>query len=160
MAESKSDPRTIIVIPARIGSTRLKEKPLRRISGVPLIEHVCWRALEADVGPVLLSSDDERVAWCAPKGVKTSVCASFIEHCGSDRVAFEAEHRPGYDYYINLQGDMPFIFPGLIQFIAAARQQSKADIVTVAAPINPVVVEGYDAATDFFRILHYQHIGI
>lgn len=128
---------------------------------MPLIEHVCRRALEACIGEVVLTSDDDRVLRCAPKGVRVMLDSNIpLEHCGSDRVAYTYDVG-GWDreFIINLQGDMPFIFPGLIQFVAAARERSTADIVTAAAPINPVVVEGFDAS-DFLRVFHYQHIGI
>lgn len=146
----------LIVIPARIGSTRLKNKPLRKIAGVPLVTHVCLRALEADIGTVLLSTDDERVALCAPRGVKTSVCSTIIERCGSDRVAWAAEvHDDGFTHVINLQGDMPFIEPALIQAVWHRRHHAKSDVVTANHGLE--YVHWSDA---FYREVALQHIGI
>jgi 3-deoxy-manno-octulosonate cytidylyltransferase (CMP-KDO synthetase) len=157
----------LIIIPARIGSTRLKNKPLRKVAGVPLVTHACLRALEADIGPVVLSTDDERVARCAPKGVKAWVAKNFIEHCGSDRVAFTAQVYEGdYTHVINLQADMPFIQPELIRAVWARRRGERLPHPHQIWINNPDVVtaqhhlEYVHWGSTFIRSTALQHIGI
>ncbi len=156
MAESQP----LIVIPARIGSTRLKNKPLREIGGVPLITHVCRRALEADIGPVVVSSDDERVARAATMtGAHAMVRKDFIEHCGSDRVAHAAELLSEiYDvaHIINLQGDLPFIDPQILRVLWKARQETTKDIVTALHACKYVEPDGFT----FKRGMVAQHVGV
>lgn len=149
----------LIVIPARIGSTRLKEKPLRLINGRPLIWHVCRRALEADIGLVVVSSDDMRVLDATADGVEC-VLADAIEneHCGSDRVADALEFYPGYDYIINLQGDLPFIDPQILRDLWADRRESAADIATAVCRRVPVTTS---QSIDYFaRTTLWEHVGL
>ena len=147
----------LIIIPARIGSTRLKNKPLRKVAGVPLVTHVCLRAREADIGKVVLSTDDERVCRAAPQGVEAVLLQGvYGERCGSDRVAATAELRDeGFTHVINLQGDMPFIQPELIQEVWRARQYSECDVVTAQH-----YMEYVHWGSAFYRERALQHIGI
>ncbi|MCX5793925.1 MAG: 3-deoxy-manno-octulosonate cytidylyltransferase [Elusimicrobia bacterium] len=126
----------LVVIPARLGSTRFPAKVLARLGGRPVVEW-CWRAARAaGVGPVLVATDDERVrravAAFGGLAVMTPVsCAS-----GSDRVARAARGRRE-PLVINLQGDMPFIKPSTVRRVAELlRRNPGADMATAVMPLR------------------------
>ncbi len=156
MAESKP----LIVIPARIGSTRLKDKPLRLIGGVPLIEHVWRRAIEADIGPVWVSTDSVYVQAAIQDAGGEALYHLPVEHCGTDRVAaatklIRGEYGVAADYVINLQGDLPFIDPAVIRALWLHREISKADIVTAIHECHWVA-----GPKVWERCSEYVHIGV
>jgi 3-deoxy-manno-octulosonate cytidylyltransferase (CMP-KDO synthetase) len=101
--------RVLCVIPARIGSTRLPEKPLQVIAGQPLIRHVVTRVLGFDfVDHVIVATDDGRVAEAVSHLPVEVVMTSREARCGTERVAEVAMIRPA-EYVINIQGDEPFV---------------------------------------------------
>src|SRR5208282_6743677 len=79
----------IVLIPARMTSTRLPGKPLADIHGAPMIVHVWRRAMEADVGPVWVAADDARVVEAVAAAGGEAVLTRFDHPSGSDRI-FEA----------------------------------------------------------------------
>ncbi len=128
----------VVLIPVRLGSTRLPGKPLLSLGGAPMIVHVWRRAMEADVGPVIVATDSveiaDAVAACGGQAVITEG-----EHAsGSDRI-YEALCRSDpegkFDAVINLQGDLPTLEPRLLGACAAALNKG-ADIGTLAAFIT------------------------
>ena len=129
----------IVIIPARMAATRLPGKPLADIHGAPMIVHVWRRAMEADVGPVWVAADDERVieavAWAGGKAVMTR-----LDHpSGSDRV-FEAlgivDVDGVRDVVVNIQGDLPTIEPSVVRACLAPLIDAAVDIATLATPIT------------------------
>lgn len=101
----------LYVIPARLGSTRLPNKPLRLLAGEPLIRRVAKRVQGMADGPVVVATDSRRVAG-AVGGTGASVVLTQPGHVsGTDRVA-EVIDRPEYaefDLIVNVQGDEPFV---------------------------------------------------
>jgi 3-deoxy-manno-octulosonate cytidylyltransferase (CMP-KDO synthetase) len=127
----------LVVIPARLGSTRFPAKVLARLGGRPVVEW-CWRAARAaGVGPVLVATDDERVcravaAFGGEARLTPKSCAS-----GSDRVARAARGRRE-PLVINLQGDMPFIKGSTVRAVAELlRRRPAADMATAVTPLAP-----------------------
>ena len=111
----------IVVIPARFASVRLPGKPLADIAGKPMIARVCERAMASGVGPVVVASDDERVASAARACGAEAVLTSGAHATGTDRIAEVAALR-GLDpatVVVNVQGDEPLLPPGLIGQVAA-----------------------------------------
>jgi 3-deoxy-manno-octulosonate cytidylyltransferase (CMP-KDO synthetase) len=107
----------IVLIPARLASTRLPDKPLAEIAGRPMIAHVAQRALEADIGPVVVATDAPEIA-AALAGGEAEVVMTRADHpSGSDRI-YEAlttfDPAGIFDIVINLQGDLPTIDPALL----------------------------------------------
>src|SRR6476619_844379 len=104
--------RVLGVIPARLGSTRLPNKPLQPLAGEPLITRVIERALEHGlVGELVVATDSARVAQVAEKsGVRALLTASGHQ-TGTDRVAEVAAHRgfAAFEAIVNIQGDEPFL---------------------------------------------------
>ncbi len=124
----------LIVIPARYGSTRLPGKALKLLAGKPVVQHVWEACVKAQVGEVLIATENQivvdAVAAFGAKGVLTSdACQS-----GTDRVYEAAQNRPE-QIVINVQGDEPFIAPTTVQKIAQLLQKEPScDIASAVAP--------------------------
>src|SRR5215813_128439 len=121
----------LIVIPARMASTRLPGKPLLDIAGEPMIVHVLRRAQAARLGEVVVATDSDVVAACVEKAGGRAVMTRADHVSGSDRV-FEAlevaDPQRRSAIIVNVQGDLPTLAPA---DIAAA-----VHIATLAAEIR------------------------
>ena len=171
----------IIVIPARMASTRLPGKPLADIAGLPMIVQVAQRALEAACGPVLVAAaEQEIVDACAAHGIEAVLTDPDLPS-GSDRVwqALQMRDPDGvFDVILNVQGDLPTLDPGDITAAMAVLENPDVDISTLVAEIrveeertNPNVVKAVVAengrALYFTRATAptgdgplYHHIGL
>ena len=128
----------IVVIPARMNATRLPGKPLADIHGAPMIVHVWRRAMEADVGPVWVASDDSRVVEAVASAGGRAVMTRNDHPSGSDRIfeALGAVDADGiHDVVINIQGDLPTIEPSVVRACLAPLAEQAVDIATLATPI-------------------------
>ncbi len=129
----------IVIIPARLASTRLPGKPLADIHGVPMIVHVLRRALEADIGPVIVAAGDAAIADTVISAGGKAVLTNPEHPSGSDRV-FEAlelvDPDGSHDVIINLQGDLPTIEPDCLRSVTALLSCGKVDIGTLATKIS------------------------
>ena len=131
----------LLVVPARVGSTRLPNKPLQPLGGAPLVARVIERAREVPgVDRLVLATDSEQIADAlAQWRVETVMTASHHES-GTDRVA-EVAALPGfasYDVVVNLQGDEPFM-PTEAVAGAIQRVHGGDAIGTAAAPLDPIL---------------------
>ncbi len=137
--------RPIVIIPARLASTRLPGKPLADIAGEPMIVHVWRRAIAADVGPVLVAAAEPAIVQAVQAAGGQAVLTDPAHPSGSDRV-FEALSRRDpdarHDVVINLQGDLPALDPALVRAALAPLAVAAVDIATLATPI----AEAEDAA--------------
>lgn len=128
-----------VLIPARMASTRLPDKPLADIGGLPMVVRVAQRAALAGAAQVVVAADDPRIVQaCAAHGVHARLTRS--DHAsGSDRLA-EACEQLGLDgdaVVVNVQGDEPLIDPALIQHCAALLlRRSDCVMSTAAHPIT------------------------
>lgn len=140
-----------VIIPARLASTRLPNKPLADIGGLPMIVRVAQRAAMSKAARVVVATDaPEVLAACAAHGVEA--VATRADHpSGSDRLAEACAllGLDGNDLVVNVQGDEPLIAPGMID-ACAAQLQARPDCVmsTVAHALedaaeftNPNVVK-------------------
>jgi len=131
----------IILIPARLASTRLPNKPLADIAGVPMIVQVWRRAREADLGPVVVASGDQEIADAVIAAGGAAVMTDPGHPSGSDRI-FEAltvlDPDGHHDVVINLQGDLPTIDPATVRAVARPLEDESVDISTLAAEITRV----------------------
>src|ERR1017187_4638458 len=103
---------TLIVIPARLGATRLPRKPLRLLGGKPLIVRVYERVSRMNIADrVVVATDSTEVADAARSAGAEVAMTREDHHSGTDRVAEVANSREfmGYDAFVNVQGDEPFI---------------------------------------------------
>lgn len=141
----------VVVIPARLAATRLPNKPLADIHGEPMIVHVWRRAMEAEVGPVIVAAAEEVVADAVRAAGGTAILTDPDLPSGSDRIhsALEAaDPQCRHDAVINLQGDLPTIDPASVRASLAPLADESVDIATLAAVItredernNPNVVK-------------------
>ncbi len=140
-----------VLIPARLASSRLPDKPLADIAGLPMVVRVAQRAQASGASRVVVAADSPRIVdACAAHGV--SAVLTRVDHpSGSDRLA-EASALLGLDddaLVVNVQGDEPLIDPALINAVAdLLARQAGADMSTAAHPIqtlaeftNPNVVK-------------------
>lgn len=128
----------IIVIPARLASTRLPNKPLADIAGIPMIVRVAQQAAKTQASRIIVATDHQSIAeTCAPYNIET-VLTSPDHPSGTDRLA-EVVEKLGFaeeQIIINLQGDEPLIDPELINQLALLLTNSDAPMATAAHPIN------------------------
>lgn len=121
-----------------MASTRLPGKPLADIAGRPLIIHVLERAVEADVGPVLVACSELEVAEAVRAAGGAAAMTDPDLLSGSDRIRAALDiFDPGrrFDRIVNLQGDLPTVPPGDIRAALALLDDLQTDIGTVAARI-------------------------
>ena len=174
----------IILIPARLASTRLPGKPLADLHGLPMIVHVLRRAQAAQIGEAVVATDSEVVAAAVEKAGGRAVMTRNDHMSGSDRIyealeALDPEHRIGI--VVNVQGDLPTIDPADIHAALTPLDDAQVDIATLAALIsdpqeltNPNVVKVLGQQVSPHRLRaktftrenaagagpHYHHIGL
>ena len=125
----------IIIIPARIGSTRLPEKPLVDLGGKPMVVRVLEQGLAADLGPVVVACDDVRVAEAVREAGGTACMTDPALPKGSDRsyqALCQVDPEERYNVVINLQGDSPTTEPEALHAAFKALASTDFDISTVA----------------------------
>ena len=176
----------IILIPARLASTRLPGKPLADIAGAPMIVQVWRRAVAADVAPVVVACGDPEIAGAIVAAGGRAVLTDPQLPTGSDRIhqaimGLDPDRR--HDAVVNVQGDLPMLDPGAIRTALVGLAEPETDIATLAAVItdpaaladtsvNKVVAGFVDpllparalyfskAAVPWGDGPHYEHIGL
>lgn len=176
----------IVLIPARMKSTRLPGKPLADIGGAPMIVQVWRRAMEAGLGPVCVAAAEPEIADAVTRAGGTAVLTDPDHPSGSDRI-FEALKKADpegkHDAIVNLQGDLPTVDPAIIRRVMEPLEDAAVDIATLAVEItreaeraDPNVVKAvasFGGGKTIARALyfsratvpanegpHYHHIGI
>ena len=142
---------TIILVPARMASTRLPGKPLADIAGRPMIVHVARRAAESGLGRVVVATDSAEVAGAVRAGGFEAVMTGTHHQSGSDRIfeALNAVDPAGeVETVVNVQGDLPTIEPASIRAAVGPLADPAVDIATLGVEIvrdeektNPNVVK-------------------
>jgi 3-deoxy-manno-octulosonate cytidylyltransferase (CMP-KDO synthetase) len=179
-------PDSLILIPARMASTRLPGKPLADIAGAPMIVHVWRRAMAAKLGKVWVATDAPAIAEAVEKSGGAAVLTRADHASGTDRIHEALEKidpSRGADIIVNMQGDLPTLEPkNLVAAVAVLQDDRSVDIATLAAEIkkpeergNPNVVKlvGTPAGPARLRALYftratapagegplYHHIGL
>ena len=137
---SRSTPFTVL-IPARLASSRLPDKPLADIAGKPMVVQVALRAAQSGAQRVVVACDDPRIAQaCAGHGVQ-AVLTGTHHLSGSDRLAQACEllGLQGDDVVVNVQGDEPLIAPALVRRVAELlAERSDCVMSTAAHPLADV----------------------
>jgi 3-deoxy-manno-octulosonate cytidylyltransferase (CMP-KDO synthetase) len=129
----------IIVIPARLASTRLPRKPLADIHGRPMIVHVLERAREADIGPVAVACADQEIADAVRAAGGIAVLTDPSLPSGSDRVQAALavlDPQGRHDVVVNLQGDLPTMPAVQLRAVITPLSDPTVDIATLVAPIH------------------------
>jgi len=132
-----SEPKVVVVIPARYASTRLPGKPLVSLAGKPMVQHVYERARQAQtVKSVLVATDDQRILDAVQAFGGQARMTRADHRTGTERIAEVAVHEEG-DIFVNVQGDEPLIDPTSIDAgVAALLEEPAAQIATVVTPIR------------------------
>ncbi len=128
----------IVLIPARLASSRLPGKPLVDIGGKPMIQHVYERAVLSKADEVLIVTDTVDIQEAAA-GFGASTVMTAVEHSsGTSRLAEAASilGLPDDQIVVNVQGDEPLIPPAAIDQLAEALTASSADMATLASPLH------------------------
>lgn len=175
----------LVLIPARMASTRLPGKPLADIAGRPMIVHVARRAAEAGLGRVVVATDTPSVAEAVRDNGFEAVMTRADHESGSDRI-FEAlatlDPNRRIETVVNVQGDLPTIDPAVIEAALRPFSEPSVDIATLGVEIedaeektNPNVVKivGSPLSATRLRALYftratapwgegplYHHIGL
>ncbi|MER8704664.1 3-deoxy-manno-octulosonate cytidylyltransferase [Mesorhizobium sp. M1088] len=176
---------TLILIPARMASTRLPGKPLADIAGTPMIVHVARRAADAGLGRVVVATDTQGVAGAVRAHGFEAVMTRADHETGSDRI-FEAltilDPGNSVETIVNVQGDLPTIDPLVIGAALKPFENAAVDIATLCVEIvrdeektdpNVVKLVGSPLSTTRLRALYftratapwgegplYHHIGL
>jgi len=176
----------LLVIPARLASTRLPGKPLADIAGAPMIVHVWRRAVESSLGRVVVAAAEREIATAIEQAGGEAVLTQPDLPSGSDRIfaalaALDPARR--HDVIVNVQGDLPLIDPQAIRDSLLPLAEPLVDIATLAAVIHDAaertatsvvkVVAGFAPGARIARALyfsrapvpsgegeHYHHIGL
>jgi 3-deoxy-manno-octulosonate cytidylyltransferase (CMP-KDO synthetase) len=176
---------TIVLIPARMASTRLPGKPLAAIAGLPMIVQVARRAHEAGIGRVTVAVDHEDILNAVKDAGFEAVMTMVTHQSGSDRIHEALGHADPAgraEYIVNVQGDLPTIEPETIRASLRPLENEATDIATLTVEIthedektNPNVVKivGSPLSDSRLRALYftratapygngplYHHIGL
>ena len=178
--------KTLVIIPSRMSATRLPGKPLLKINGKSIISHVFKRAETAEIGEVIVATEDKEIANDVKKNGGNVILTSRNHKTGTDRI-FEALNllsKKDIDLVMNIQGDEPDIDISDIRNLNTKMINHEAKIGTLAAKIknnkmyeNEDVVKvrvketfdqnSFPLAENFFRKTKdqeknniYHHIGV
>jgi 3-deoxy-manno-octulosonate cytidylyltransferase (CMP-KDO synthetase) len=176
---------TIVLIPARMASTRLPGKPLADIAGLPMIVQVARRAHEAGIGRVTVAVDHEDILKAVKDAGFDAVMTMVTHQSGSDRIheaLGNADPAGRAEFIVNVQGDLPTIEPETIRASLRPLENEAVDISTLTVEIthgeektNPNVVKivGSPLSDSRLRALYftratapygngplYHHIGL
>ena len=181
--------KSIILIPSRLGATRLPNKPLLKINNKSIIMHVYEKAIECGIGDVFVTTCDEEIISEVQKNGGKSILTSKEHNTGTDRIAEALDKiklENEVDYIINLQGDEPLIDISDIKNLNFQTVNNNSDLATLACKIDTSKQDKYSnsnivkvvtqedlqkksisKAVKFERIIDdkknnyiYQHIGI
>ncbi len=126
------------VIPARLKSTRLKEKMLIEINGKPLVWYTYINSLKSKLDDVIVATDSRKIYTRLQKEGVNVIMTSSKHKSGTDRVG-EVSQKIEADFYINIQGDEPLIKPSMInQIIEYVKKFPDSQIVTLCKKISKI----------------------
>ena len=129
--------KTLILIPSRMAATRLPGKPLLKINNLSIVSHVFKRAKEANIGEVVVATEDQEILEDIFKNGGKAVLTSRDHKTGTDRIfeAYKKLNIKNIDYILNLQGDEPNINKDDIINLNNLMINSESEIGTLAAKI-------------------------
>jgi 3-deoxy-manno-octulosonate cytidylyltransferase (CMP-KDO synthetase) len=151
----------LILVPARLASMRLPDKPLADIHGEAMIVHVWRRAMEAGIGPVVVAAAEPAIVAAIEAAGGRAVLTDPAHPSGSDRIheaLLRVDPEGRHDAIVNVQGDLPTIAPETIRASLEPLERPEVDISTLVAEIvrdeeraNPNVVKAVLSMRDEAR---------
>ena len=177
--------KTLILIPSRLSATRLPGKPLLKINGISIISHVFKKAEEANIGEVLVATEDQEIIDDVKKNGGQAILTKKQHKTGTDRIyeALKQFYNTDIDLVMNLQGDEPLMNIEDIRNLNNQMIKSQSQLGTLASKIidkevykNQNIVKvstkeklnysNFPLATNFMREISkqneniYHHLGI
>ncbi len=130
--------KTLIVIPSRLAATRLPGKPLLKINGLSMISHVVTIAKKANIGEVIVATEDQEIIEDVNKNGGESILTSNKHKTGTDRIyeAVKKLDRQDIDYVMNLQGDEPLMNIDDIKNLNNLMIKNKLKLGTLASEVK------------------------
>ena len=130
---------TAIIIPARLASTRLPNKPLLPINGKPMILHVWEQAIAAEIGEVIVATDSDQIKQVISEAGGNCELTRSNHQSGTDRI-YEAlenfDHNKNINFIINLQGDLPQINRECLSSVVNLLSDEAAEVSTLACEMT------------------------
>ncbi len=130
--------KTLIIIPSRLSATRLPGKPLFKINGLSIISHVFKKAVEANIGEVMVATEDQEIIDDVKKNGGQAILTQNNHRSGTDRIyeAIKKLNKPNIELVMNLQGDEPLMNIEDIRKLNEQMIGSKCEMGTLAAEIK------------------------
>ena len=130
--------KTLVIIPSRLTAMRLPGKPLLKINGLSIISHVFKKAEEANIGEVLVATEDQEIIEDVKQNGGQAILTSNEHKTGTDRIyeAIQKLGRSDVDYVMNLQGDEPLMNIEDIKNLNNKMIQTKSQLGTLASIIS------------------------
>ena len=130
--------KTLVIIPSRLTAMRLPGKPLLKINGLSIISHVFKKAEEANIGEVLVATEDQEIIEDVKQNGGQAILTSNEHKTGTDRIyeAIQKLGRSDIDYIMNLQGDEPLMNIEDIKNLNNKMIQAKSQLGTLASIIS------------------------
>ena len=130
--------KTLVIIPSRLTAMRLPGKPLLKINGLSIISHVFKKAEEANIGEVLVATEDQEIIEDVKQNGGQAILTSNEHKTGTDRIyeAIQKLGRSDIDYIMNLQGDEPLMNIEDIKNLNNKMIQTKSQLGTLASNIS------------------------
>ena len=130
--------KTLIIIPSRLSATRLPGKPLIKINGLSIISHVFKKAEEANIGEVIVATEDQEIVDDVKKNKGRAILTKKQHKTGTDRIheALEKIESSKVDFVMNLQGDEPLMNLDDIRNLNSQMIKSNFELGTLASEIS------------------------
>ncbi|WP_256998228.1 3-deoxy-manno-octulosonate cytidylyltransferase [Candidatus Pelagibacter communis] len=130
--------KTLVIIPSRMSATRLPGKPLLKINGLSIISLVSKKAEEANIGDVIVATEDQEIVDDVKRNGFNAILTSNKHKTGTDRIheAFKKSNIRDVDFIMNLQGDEPAIDIQDIVRLNDKMLQNRPNIGTLAAKMK------------------------
>ena len=132
--------KTLVIIPSRMSATRLPGKPLLKINGLSIISHVSKKAEEANIGEVIVATEDQEIIDDVKSNGFNAILTSNKHKTGTDRIheALKKSNIRDIDFIMNLQGDEPAIEIDDIKSLNDKMVKNNSNLGTLAAKIKDI----------------------
>ena len=130
--------KTLVIIPSRLSANRLPGKPLLKINGLSIISHVFKKAEQANIGEVIVATEDKEILEDVKRNGGQAIITKNIHKTGTDRI-FEALQKidsSNIDFIMNLQGDEPLMNIDDIKNLNNHMVKSQSELGTLASIIK------------------------
>lgn len=128
----------LIVIPARLNSSRLKNKLLLPLHGEPLVHWICRRIKELALADFVVATDSQEILqYCKQKNFDCLLTPDYFEN-GTERVAYIANKKNEYDFFVNVQADEPLLNTKLVEDVITSFKKGAFNVAVSNLDENPI----------------------